>query len=903
MNEKKQDDAGRKPKHGFFKVVKWVILASAGIALLIFFGTPLLLSSSGGTRFLLSKINTSVDGQVKMDDLSISWFKGVKLTNLSYADQVGNTSVSVKRVETHPRYFSLLGGKVELGKTVIDSPQIHLKVNQNETTPSAPSTSEPATDIEISSESKSLTAQTAGAPPVFPVHEIDLELINGNAMVELVGDAPQKLALTNIASKVKFDQGSRSGAIDVSMNLDESSVSAKGQVKTDKGGWTIEDGDFEVQISKLQIGSLKPLFALTGQEMDVDGELNAEMTVSVDNNKLKQLKADAAITDLTQGTGPQRVRFFQPVTVDAMITTTDETIQIEMLKVQSQFCDVDCSGTPESLSFNVNADLAQTQQLANQFVDTGDLSMAGALTVKGSLAMTDVKSALTGSGSIKQLQIRKENLTTPATDVQVNFDGFIDKVKEQLRIASANLTATPGTVKVSNLVLPMSEDAEKTLSMDAHAALDLGQTWPFAKVFMDDPKINNVTGQVDAAFNVSTKGSQIRLLTENSQVSNLRLDIPDNKPFVQDKVLLNADILLDSEKKTYDIPKFELLGAKGETLIKVKKGNVQKQVSKSRTEVTGDFEAEYDLQAVSAMASPFLPEGLSLAGKRNDTFTFNSVYPTDNPEQMVAHLNGSGAVGFEQLEYMGLNVGPTDLKMNITGGVMDFNISETTVNEGKLRFAATVDLKEESRMLRLKNPTYVLENVHVTEEMTKKMISRLNPLFVGQSNISGFVNLNCNDLQIPFSTEDRKSLFVDATVSIDNAQIQPKGIIAILLRSNNQQPIPLQLLPTQFLVQNEVVSYSDMEFHLADYPTGFSGTITLDGDVDMLVALPWRIDDDGLDFKPVHVGEDLSKRLNIPCRASESEFAKCIRYEELIKSAAGDVIQNQIIRGIQEILK
>jgi hypothetical protein len=410
-----------------------------------------------------------------------------------------------------------------------------------------------------------------------------------------------------------------------------------------------------------------------------------------------------------------------------------------------------------------------------------------------------------------------------------------------------------------------------------------------------------VSGQLDAAVKVSTRGSEIRLLSENSQINNLRLDIPDSDPFLQDKIVLNGDVLVDSENKSINIQKLDLLGTQGESLIKVKKGNVAQKVSGSTTQVAGDFEAEYDLKAVSAMTSPFLPEGLSLEGKRNDTFKFESVYPTDNPEQMVANLNADGAVGFERLEYMGLNVGPTELQVNVIKGVMDLNIPETTVNDGKLRFGAKVDLNEKSKKLKLKNPTRVLENVHITEEMTKKMLARVNPLFVGQGNVSGFVNLNCNDLQIPFSAEDRKNLFVDATVSIDDAQLQPKGATAILLRTNGGAPIPLQLLPTQILVQNEVVSYNNMEFHLSQYPTGFSGTMTLDGYVDMRVALPWRIDDDGLDLKPVHVGENLSRRLTVPCQGQAAEFSSCIRYDELLKSAVGDILEQQIRRGLRDI--
>lgn len=70
-----------------------------------------------------------------MDDFSIGWFKGVKLTNVSYDDSAGNTSVKVRRIQTQPQYASLLGGKVKLGKTVVEGPQIYLKVPEKSKRP------------------------------------------------------------------------------------------------------------------------------------------------------------------------------------------------------------------------------------------------------------------------------------------------------------------------------------------------------------------------------------------------------------------------------------------------------------------------------------------------------------------------------------------------------------------------------------------------------------------------------------------------------------------------------------------------------------------------------------------------------------------------------------------------
>ncbi|MBC8377640.1 MAG: hypothetical protein H8E62_00550, partial [Planctomycetes bacterium] len=377
MTSEQKITAETKPRRKVFKAIKWILIVSTFVVLLLFFGVPLFLSSSGGTGFLLNKINSTVDGQVQMDDFSIGWFKGIKLTKLSYADSTGNTSVAIDRVETQPKYMSLLGGKVNLGKTIVDRPHLYLRVPMIQDV------------VSVSEKAASSEEKSDAPPPVFPVNQIDLELINGTATIELTGDVPQTVSFTNIASIVQIADAGKQSVLDISMDVDDSSkISAKGTATPSKKGWTLKEGDFEVQISKLQLASLKPLFALAGQEMDMAGELNADTTIQIKDNQIQQLKADAVISDFAQGSGTQRTVFDQPVKLSALISGDEKAINIERARVESAFCTVNCTGTTENLNYDIKADLAQTQRFAGQFADMQGLAMDGDLSVQGEIHLT-----------------------------------------------------------------------------------------------------------------------------------------------------------------------------------------------------------------------------------------------------------------------------------------------------------------------------------------------------------------------------------------------------------------------------------------------------------------------------------------------------------------------------------
>jgi hypothetical protein len=861
----KNENSEVQAEHGksrTFKIIRWVLIGGAGLVLLLFLGIPLYLSSSGGTNLLLGKVNQSVDGQVQMDDFSIGWFKGIKLTNLSYADTAGTTSVSVRRIETQPHYTSLLGGKVKLGKTVIDRPQIYLKVSPEKEQPAgmdAPKT------------------KPSAEPMAFPIDQIDLELIDGAATIELAGDMPQTVKFANIASKVHIAQAGAPSSLAVSMNVnDDAKITANGTATADKKGWTLKEGDFDVQVSKLQLASLKPLFALAGQEIDMAGELNADATVQIVENQVKQLNANAVITNFAQGTGEQRMVFDKPIRVTALAQQDGAAVKIDQLNVESEFCNVRCSGTTEALTYAVDADLAQTQRLIGQFTDMAGLTMQGKLTADGSVSMAEQVITAAGKGTVTQLVVQKDALRTPVTNMQMDFDCTVDQAKNQLRLASANLAAAPGTVKIVNLVLPMDEQADKTISLDAQAKLDLAQTWVFAQVFTELPKDVQVVGMLDSAVKVSTQGSELRIRTDKAQIDNLEITRPDSDPFVQDRVSLNADILLDTDAQTIDVKALDMQGSRGESLIKVTKGKIEKKVSQKTTKLTGDFQAQYDLKTLSAFASAYLPAGLTMEGKRSDALRFDSEYPTEQPELMKANLNAFSAFGFDKAAYQGLNFGPTQVTLNVKKGQAAIDMPDADVNGGKVRFAGDVNLAEEPMMLRLRKSAQVVENVKIDDIISAQLLQYLNPVFAQATGVTGTANLSCNTLAIPLGGGTPKDIDMAGAIGLTDVRLN-SPLLGLFKQALKTEGLDLFAIPSSpFTVKNGLVQYADMPMVFGGRATfNFSGTIGLeDQALAMTVKAPI-----GDRILPVPLGGTLIKPKLDTSKLIESQGRQLIEQE------------------------
>jgi hypothetical protein len=124
-----QRGAQKKPRIRVLKLVLAIVVVL--VALLVFL-VPLFVSSEKGRQIILAKINDSIDGEADFATLSMSWWKGVKVTDVSFKDGAGQTLVEVKQIATKPHYGWLLIGRLSFGETEILEPKVEINLKGKE---------------------------------------------------------------------------------------------------------------------------------------------------------------------------------------------------------------------------------------------------------------------------------------------------------------------------------------------------------------------------------------------------------------------------------------------------------------------------------------------------------------------------------------------------------------------------------------------------------------------------------------------------------------------------------------------------------------------------------------------------------------------------------------------------
>ncbi len=105
------------------RILKLALVIVVILILLLVFLLPAFVSSEKGRKTILAKINNSIDGRTDFSRLTMSWWKGVKIIDLSFEDNAGQVMVKVKQIATTPHYASILFGSLSFGETVIENPR------------------------------------------------------------------------------------------------------------------------------------------------------------------------------------------------------------------------------------------------------------------------------------------------------------------------------------------------------------------------------------------------------------------------------------------------------------------------------------------------------------------------------------------------------------------------------------------------------------------------------------------------------------------------------------------------------------------------------------------------------------------------------------------------------------
>jgi hypothetical protein len=596
-------------------------------------------------------------------------------------------------------------------------------------------------------------------------------------------------------------------------------------------------GKFNCNLAAVSSQLPKTLGLKEGMQL-TSGQLNGNVETSTKADSQKQIQANATISALEGTVEGKKVALSQPIEAEAQISSAKAGINFDKLDVSSSFAKINCSGNTESLKYNAQGDLAKLQAELGQFVDFRQYKMSGEVQETGQMSIEENKIAASGSGTIKNLNLisdEGQSASEPLANVKYNIN--MDRKKDLVNVESVIVDASMGQFSIKDGVVPLNTNSAQPMRLDFLASnFDIAKIKPFAVMFGSLPKDTQLAGIAESEVKVTSENGTYHIVTDKTNIKNIEFSSPGTKPFKQPNASIVADVTLNPANFTYSAKLAILAGQ-----IKMNL-NLSNQTQKNQTsELKGNAELEYDWSAITTIAAPYLPEDLTLQGKRKDTISFSSEYPTGQTDKLLSNLDAKAEVGFAKAGYMGLDFGPTDVDVQVQNGLLNIAPLTTTVNDGQFNFAGSANFKQSPPLFKVAKPMQIVKNIKINDATTKKLLKYVNPIFTGAVNVSGVANFNCEQLAIPFSTKAKNDAVVIGTISISDLRLQASDLLGqiISIAGGNTTGTVLTVHPTRLVLQKGVLRYDNMQIDVDDNPVNFKGAIGLDKSLDMTVTLPY----------------------------------------------------------------
>ncbi len=121
----------------------------------------------------------------------------------------------------------------------------------------------------------------------------------------------------------------------------------------------------------------------------------------------------------------------------------------------------------------------------------------------------------------------------------------------------------------------------------------------------------------------------------------------------------------------------------------------------------------------------------------------------------------------------------------------------------------------------------IVKDVQLNVDMANKLLSKVNPIFSGASNVTGVANFQCDRLAVPITGGKPEDANIAGTISLMQVKMQ-SGLLSAIMTAIGGSDNMMTLHPTAFTVKDGFVNYTNMQMDLGDRPINFSGSVPVD---------------------------------------------------------------------------
>lgn len=485
--------------------------------------------------------------------------------------------------------------------------------------------------------------------------------------------------------------------------------------------------------------------------------------------------------------------------------------------------------------------------------------------------------------AVKQLQLRSPQLNLDEPAVDLAGRGSWEKAARRLSLPAATLASASLALNAENVSAAMPAEGPWELAGDVRYQGNLGRWQKWVSDASTLPTWH-LAGKVNGQAVVERKGEKITSRFD-AAIQDFAAVHPSGNRFDDPQVRLIGRGGYDVKSQSFAVDEVEMASAAARL-----KARGRYDLSRAPAVLDLEGQAGYDMEKLSGWLRGYLGDGVFFAGRGESPIWYRGPLS-------IATGKAAATLAWTWGEVYGFRVGPGQLKLNLSDGVLAVEPSEFEVSEGRARVAAQLRLSPEPRELAV-SAGPILQQVRINPRMCAYALQYIAPVMAGAATAEGKFSLSLESCRVPIDDPSRGDL--QGRMTVHTVEIGPGPLtqeLALVLG----RPSPAKLTRESvvpFRMVDGRIYHRDLELVFPDATIRTYGSVGLDQSMALMAEMPvpekWRGNN--------VLGTALrDQKLNLPIagtlgRPQLDRQTLDVVSRQFINKAAQNVIQDELTR-------
>ncbi len=441
-----------------------------------------------------------------------------------------------------------------------------------------------------------------------------------------------------------------------------------------------------------------------------------------------------------------------------------------------------------------------------------------------------------GTVSVRNTGLRGEPLLTEPASLA--WSGLVAVPQEnRFEIKSAELTGEPAHVSATAISI-RTADQRPVIEGKVEGHADLARCLAISSRMTGREKPPAIAGRLNLSAMSQSSADGARIAGD-ARIDGLVVGVGD-KAVRENQLRLAVQAGLNSRQGTITIDQWQM----DSQILAVKMaGRISDYAKTRQLDLSGDYRVSWDaMTALMHELAPATVDTVTVAGVGESRFTLKGTLNRPEVRPAFRDATATAEVGWASARIYGVQTGEVLLVPVLRQGQL--TVPPVTIGgaNGRIRMGGELDFRGATPVLHLGRQLQILENIRVTPEMGRELLSRVNPIFGRMTKAEGTVSLMTENVQLPLGEAIKTGGSGKGRLDFQDLRVQPAGLMKTLLELGG-------------LTSGEdyAVAVSGVDFHLRDgrlhydklaltFPQGFDllfhGSVGFDDTVDLAVSIP-----------------------------------------------------------------